>query len=188
MPVRHARPLHERRDEAIGHIDAEDALDVAMLYQTEAPRLRRWLGARVPHDRAADLVQAAFVRLLGLGYERLARLDQPRAYLTRIAGNLMRDDAKMAARRAVRLHVSAEDCVLPSPDPTMALEARDMLNRVHVAIETLPDRTREIFMAHRFEDLTYPEIAARLGVSVKTVEKHISLALRHLHRAAGHKA
>ncbi|MBB4633430.1 DNA-directed RNA polymerase specialized sigma24 family protein [Sphingosinicella soli] len=40
-------------------------------------------------------------------------------------------------------------------------------------------------MAHRFEELTYPEIAARMGVCVKTVEKHISLALRALHRELG---
>lgn len=188
MPVRQARPVQERRDEAVWQVDAEDIVDVTMLYETEAPRLRRWLHARVPHDRAADLVQAAFARLLGLGGERLARIDQPQAYLTRIAGNLMRDDAKMAVRRAACLHMSVEDCVLATADPTLALEARDMLKRANAAIEALPDRTREIFMAHRFEDLTYPQIAARLGVSVKTVEKHVSLALRHLHQAVERQA
>ena len=73
--------------------------------------------------------------------------------------------------------VDAEDVAL--------LEARDMLRRIEAAIGELPDRTREIFMAHRFEDLTYPEIARSMGISVKTVEKHISLALRELHRCVG---
>ncbi|WP_052223709.1 RNA polymerase sigma factor [Novosphingobium malaysiense] len=167
---------------------AGEPVDVSELYRSELPRLRGWLALRLPHDRAADLVQAAFARLLGLGSERIAKLDQPRAYLTRIAGNLVRDEARMAMRRARDLHVNADDYELAAADTVAALEARDMLVRVDAALQTLPDRTREIFMAHRFEEMTYPEIAARMGVSVKTVEKHISLALRHLHRSLGEGA
>lgn len=157
--------------------------DVASLYREEAPRLRRMFARRLSPERAADLVQGAFVRLLGLGPTRRGELQQPKAYLTRVAGNLLRDEAKFAFRRSDALHVSADDCDLATGDPHATLEARDMLRRIDAAIDLLPERTREIFMAHRFEDLTYPQIAQRLGVSVKTVEKHISAALQQLHRA-----
>ncbi|MCJ2180833.1 hypothetical protein [Novosphingobium album (ex Hu et al. 2023)] len=60
-------------------------------------------------------------------------LDQPRAYLTRIAGNLVRDEARMAVRHAQDLHVNADDCELAAPDPVAALEARDLLSRVNAA-------------------------------------------------------
>jgi RNA polymerase sigma-70 factor (ECF subfamily) len=162
---------------------AECEHDVARLYCEEAPRLRRMFARRLSPERAADLVQTAFARLMGLGPVRRSALDQPQAYLTRIAGNLLRDEARFSARRSDALHVSAEECVLATADPHAMLEARDMLRRVDAAIEGLPERTREIFMAHRFEELTYPQIAERSGISIKTVEKHISLALRQLHRA-----
>ncbi|ARS26973.1 RNA polymerase sigma factor [Sphingomonas sp. KC8] len=175
------------------HTDAGGAgaidVDVALLYREEAPRLRRLFGSRVRQsDKVADLIHTAFARLLGLDREKRVQLAEPRAYLTRIAVNLVRDEAKTAARRSEKLHVSADDCVLATPDPHAMLEARDMLHRVNAAISSLPDRTREIFMAHRFEDMTYPQIAERMGVSIKTVEKHISLALRELHRSLGSDA
>lgn len=157
--------------------------DLAHLYHTEAPRLRRMLTRRLSPDRAADLVQTTFLRVLGLGTARLSKLDQPQAYLTRVASNLMRDHAKSACRRSEALHVTVEACELSTGDPHARLEARDMLRRVDAALERLPERTREIFMAHRFEDLSYPQIAERMAVSIKTVEKHISLALKELHRS-----
>lgn len=164
-------------------------IDVALLYREETPRLRRLLGRHIRQsDRIADLVQTAFARLLGLDRRARKGLAEPRAYLTRIAVNLARDEAKTAARRSDRLHVSADDCLLSTGDPHAMLEARDMLHRVNIAISSLPDRTREIFMAHRFEDMTYLQIAERMGVSIKTVEKHISLALRELHRSLGRDA
>jgi RNA polymerase sigma-70 factor (ECF subfamily) len=112
----------------------------------------------------------------------VAELDQPRAYLGRVVENLANDDAKFAVRRSESFHEDLDHYEIAGVDPHAALEARDMLRRIEAAIPLLPDRTREIFMAHRFEDLTYVEIARHMGVSVKTVEKHISLALRALHR------
>ncbi|MBV1691385.1 sigma-70 family RNA polymerase sigma factor [Novosphingobium sp. G106] len=159
--------------------------DLALLYEIEAPRLRRRLTRYFSTEKAADLVQSAFVRLLRLGSERLDELENPRGYLARTADNLARDEVKFAARRNENRHVDADDCGLAGPDPLALLEARDMLRRIEVGIGELPDRTREIFMAHRFEELTYAEIAQRMGVSMRTVERHISIALFELHRCAG---
>lgn len=156
--------------------------DLLRLYEHEAPRMRRWLSSRYAPDKAADLVQTAFVRMLGLGAERFAALERPRAYLYRVADNLAHDHARSSS---FRLECQEDADHSSSEDPCAALEARDMLRRIEAAIPLLPDRTREIFMAHRFEDLTYDEIAKRLGISIKTVEMHISAALRELHRAVG---
>ncbi len=168
---------------AEGSAGAAHGNDIADLYENEAPRLRRRLARRVSPDKASDLVQTAFLRLLRLGSDRLAELDQPQAYMARVADNLAKDEAKLAARRSEGLHEDVDRCEIADSDPHAVLEARDMLRRIEAAIPLLPERTREIFMAHRFEDLTYLEIAQRMGISVKTVEKHISLALRALHRS-----
>lgn len=161
--------------------DGGDA-DIALLYEREAPRMRRRLLLRFAPEKAADIVQTAFERMLGLGADRLETLEQPRAYLYRIARNLACDLGKSAASRLEQQ--SEEDWAAPS-DPHAALEARDFLRRIEAAMAELPDRTREIFMAHRFENLTYGEIAARHAISISSVEKEIMRALRELHRAVG---
>lgn len=162
----------------------ESCEDIAQLYERDAARLRRRFGGRLCPDKAADIVQTIFVRLLGMGDARLRELDRPFAYLARAADNAARNDMSRAANR---LHddVDVAGLDLGAGDPHAALEARDHLRRIEAAIPSLPERTREIFLAHRFEGLTYAEIAERLEVSVKTVEKHISLALRALHSSIG---
>ena len=51
-------------------------------------------------------------------------------------------------------------------------------------ILALPERTRDVFMLHRFEQMSYPEIARAFGISVSAVEKHIIKALRRLTEAS----
>ena len=44
----------------------------------------------------------------------------------------------------------------------------------------MPERTRDIFVLHRFENISYGEIAMRMNISVSAVEKHIMKALKLL--------
>ena len=46
-------------------------------------------------------------------------------------------------------------------------------------------KCRKAFVLHRADGLTYPEIAAAMGISVKMVEKHISRALAECRVAVG---
>src|SRR3546814_5521257 len=63
------------------------------------------------------------------------------------------------------------------------VEARDVLNRVGAAMARLSPKTREIFMAHRLDGLSYKEIGEKTGLSVKGVEWHVSKAIAHIARA-----
>jgi RNA polymerase sigma factor (sigma-70 family) len=167
-----------RGDHALG---GPDEL-LAELYRSESPRLVRLLTRRTRNaDDAQDLVQDAFFRFARLRGQG-ALLERPQAYLRRIASNLVKDRAKSASRQAVALHVVADEEMLPGIDPHRILESRDMLRRLEVAIMRLRPRTREVFMAHRMEGLTYAEIAERTGLSVKGVEKQMSKALVQLDR------
>ena len=152
------------------------------LYRSESPRLVRILSRQTRNaDDAHDLMQDAFFRLARLGRQGTL-LERPQAYLRRIASNLLKDRAKSAARQSVALHVVADEESLPGVDPHRLLESRDMLRRLEAAIMRLRPRTREVFVAHRVEGLTYAEIAERTGLSVKGVEKQMSKALVQLDR------
>lgn len=152
------------------------------LYRTESPRLVRLVSRQMRSaDEAADIVQDAFLRL-ARSEGPPPTLERPRAYLHRIVTNLVRDRARSRARRAAFLHDAADEEALTAHDQQELLESRDMLRRLEAAILRLKPRTREIFVAHRIEGLTYAEIAARTGLSIKGVEKQMSKALVQLDR------
>jgi len=162
------------------HGDEEAFL--AELYRSESPKLIRILSRRTRcSDDADDLVQDIFFRFARMR-GRWASLGRPQAYLRRIAANLLRDRAKAHYRHSVSLHVAADEEMLPGVDQHRLLESRDMLRRLEAAMMRLRPRTREIFMAHRIDGLTYAEIAQRTGLSVKGVEKQMSKALAQLDR------
>jgi RNA polymerase sigma-70 factor (ECF subfamily) len=155
---------------------------IERLYRSEGPKLVRSLSRSAGGaEEAQDLVQEIFFRLSRMGRE-VAKLEKPRAYLWRIAANLARDRSREAVRKQYRLHLVADEESLAGADPTRLLETRDMLNRLESAIMRLRPRTREIFMAHRVEGLSYAEIAERTGIGVKGVEKQMSKALQQIDR------
>ena len=161
--------------------DGASALEI--LFREESPRLLRSLARRTANaDEARDLVQEIFCRLARLGSARLQSVDSPQAYLSRMATNLLRDRARIAARQRLNSQVPADEALLAGTDQQRLLEARDTLRSVEEAVLRLRPKTREIFMAHRVEGLSYAEIAQRTGLSVKGVEKQMSKAIAAIDR------
>lgn len=56
----------------------------------------------------------------------------------------------------------------------------DLISRIEKSIESLPPKRKEIFRLSREQGLKYKEIADELGISVKTVEAQMGLALKYL--------
>ncbi|WP_153800650.1 RNA polymerase sigma-70 factor [Foetidibacter luteolus] len=63
------------------------------------------------------------------------------------------------------------------------IESKSELALVMKAIETLPPVRRKVFEYSRFENLSHKEISSTLSISTKTVETHISKAIRHLRKS-----
>lgn len=161
---------------------SETRLWVHQLYQEHSPSLIRQLtrgtGCR---ELARDLVQETFVGLLKLAPASLARIEQPEAYLRRVSTNLLRKWGRTEARGEAARPVLAR-LADPLVDQVAVLESRDTLRRLELAISKLKPKTREIFIAHRLDGLSYAEIAARTGLSVKGVEKQMSKAIAKIDR------
>ncbi|GAB3691006.1 hypothetical protein GCM10027592_08720 [Spirosoma flavus] len=64
-----------------------------------------------------------------------------------------------------------------SQRPDQVLQFEEVFHRVEDLVESLPPQCRKVFMLSRFEGLKYQDIATELGISIKTVEVHISKAL-----------
>lgn len=61
-------------------------------------------------------------------------------------------------------------------------DRQEQLARMEAIMRRLPRLTREIFLAHRLDDMPYYEIARRTGLSVQQVERHIARAILALMR------
>jgi RNA polymerase sigma factor (sigma-70 family) len=144
------------------------------------PALRRFFSKRVGPTEADDLVQDVFLRLQARAAGE--ELENVERYLFRIANNVVVDRHRYEAIRAVS-YMDPSDAAFDLPDelsPERSLMARQALDQLSGAIRELPPRTREAFVFHRFEEMTYPAIARRMGISVTGVEKLIKRALAQL--------
>ena len=154
-----------------------------ILFRDQRMSLMRYFTRnRASEADAEDLAQEAFLRMAH-GDHGATAIAQPTAYLRQIGRNLMRDHATAPSRRHEFGSPEMVDEASSEANELIRLEARDRLRRVEAALGRLKPKTRNIFLAHRLDGMTYGEIAERTGLSVKGVEKQMSKAIAHLGRA-----
>ena len=71
---------------------------------------------------------------------------------------------------------------IASPDPQEQIEYKELQQIINRTLEKLPERRLHIFRLHHTEGKKYSEIASLLSLSVKTVEKEMTRALRTLRK------
>lgn len=147
-------------------------------YQWLCVRLRRHLDSSA---HAEDIAADTFVQLLSSpGVEPIR---QPRALLTTIAQRLMyqlwrRRDLERAYLDALKLD---EACEAPSPeDLAQMLEALEHIDQL---LDGLPAKVKATFLLSQVNGLTYPEIAAELGISQRSVSDYMTKAVNRCLRA-----
>ena len=128
-------------------------------------------------------MQDAFLRLLHMPDGQIIT---PEAWLARVARNLALNHLRRESRAGAAFAAEdPEDVASDRPGVEQVLISRQMLHRVLRAILDLPPRRREIFVMHRFQDLTYDQIAAQRGISRNTVMVQIVNALADLRQSLG---
>lgn len=145
-------------------------------YRSENRRLLRFFSGKVGWEAAPDLVQDAFTRVLRSG--SFERLDNPSAYLTRTARNLLIDRARRRMLEQSVIFPMDERRDAPiAPEQTWQIEVADLRRVYWQALRAMPRRTRRIFFMHRLRGMTYSEIADQFGISDQGVEYHMMRAL-----------
>lgn len=138
--------------------------------------LRRWPN----RPDVSDLRQEIYVRV----YEAAAksRPPVPRAFLFATAAHLLAD--RLRRRRVVAIDavgdIEALDVVVEEVSPERRVSAHEELRRLAQAIDLLPPKCREVVWMRRVDELPQKEVARRLGITEKSVEKHVMKGMKLL--------
>ena len=89
---------------------------------------------------------------------------------------------RMNAGKSSLLNLLAGQEVADQPPADDVVNSRQRLQALVKAVEDLPEKTQQAFRLHKLEGLSHAETARRMNISVSTVEKHISSALKTLTR------
>lgn len=148
-----------------------------------APLLRFFSSRESDRSVAEDMVQQVFERLVQRG--EIDSIDNARGYIFAIAQSVFADHVRKIGTRRVHAHDEFDESLHGGVDfsPEYVLDKRERLARAMEILQGLPERSRVIFVLRRLEGVKYQEIAARLGISVSAVEKHMERAIAQL--AAG---
>jgi RNA polymerase sigma-70 factor (ECF subfamily) len=137
-------------------------------------RLARQLGSS---DLAGDAIQDTWLLLSRT--KALGAVRSPLGYLYRIALNAARDrliaDRRYLTAAEIDSYLNMAD---DRPDPANVVEARSELRELVRRINELPLRRRQILIAARLDRVPQRDIAARLGISLSSVEKELKLAFQ----------
>ena len=151
----------------------------AILVHEEA-LLRYLLRSWPQRDEVHDLRQEIYTRVYEAAGKALPQ--QPKAFLFASARHLMADRARRA--RVVSIEPMGDfepsHVLVDEVSPERWCGGRQALKRLADAFDRLPDRCREVVWLRRVEELSQKDVALRLGISEKTVEKHIAKGMRLL--------
>lgn len=138
-------------------------------------RLTRRLGSP---DLASEALNETYLRLSGM--REIGPVRNPKAYLFRIALNIASDRRRAEKRRLTADEVdSLLEIPDDRPDAARVIEDRSEVELLKRAIAELPERRRRVLMLSRIDGLPNREIAALLGVTVRTVETDLKQAVEH---------
>lgn len=131
-------------------------------------------------EQAEDLTQEAF--MIVWGKRDSLKPEKAKSFLYTIATNLFLNQVK---HQKVVLKFQRQPFSTTSNEtPQFLMEENEFHQQLENAISRLPEKARMVFLMNRIDKLTYREIAERLELSEKTIEKRMTKALKELRKVS----
>ena len=128
-------------------------------------------------EMAQDVAQDIFLKVW-LNRDGLSEEKSIKSLVYTMARNAAINHLKQTAQKIGDIG----DYVITSSETTDKVEADSLQSYLLFKIAQMPEKRRKIFMMSRYDCMKNKDIAVQLGISVRTVEKHIELALKDLNR------
>lgn len=144
-------------------------------------RLRAFIASRTSKtNEIDDIVQESFLRLHSICQDRA--IDNPLGYLYRIAINIIIDHSRQRSPLASSVDIDgvAESHLAIHPSQEHGRCLADLEHAYHAALAELSPRCAEVFNLRRHCKMTTPDVAARLSITTRMVQKHMVIAMAHL--------
>lgn len=132
---------------------------------------------------AEDAVQESFLRLWKNC--RAVPPDKAKSYLYTVANHLFLDDTRRQQVAFKFMQYAGNAVPAGGPAADQELESKELQDKLEMALAQLSEGQRSVFLMNRVDNMTYAEIAERLGLSVKAVEKRMHGALVALRQCFG---
>lgn len=162
-----------------------DKEKISRLYRESYSDLFSFLLSRLSdRQEAQDLVQEAYLRLLRV--DRDDFVQQPRAYLYRIATNLVYE-FRMKHKRGALGHTSSAKSVdefVAADNPELVAERQAAMHKLENVLEHQPPLYRAVLLMRKRDGMSHAEIAEKLSVSVHTVHKYLTRAVEACRKAS----
>ena len=140
------------------------------------PAMRRWLGKVASDFDADDIVQEVYAKLA----RHRTEIVNVRAYMFAAARNTVID--QLQKRQVVNIVTVADLETLPVADEKSSFEqeliGREELVMLQAAIADLPEQCRKVLTLRKLNGLSQRDVAAALGLSESTIEKHVAAGIR----------
>jgi len=129
---------------------------------------------------AQDIVQEVFIKL----WDKREILNEHlsfKSFLFTIAHNTTIDlIRKRVKEKDFVAMVKSKQIPLNSNSDNLQLEFEELQKKLNNTVENLPERQKQVYTLSRNEELSYKEIAIKMGISVNTVENHMVKALKFI--------
>jgi RNA polymerase sigma factor (sigma-70 family) len=163
-------------------VSPEGARELQALALQFGPALRRYFQKKVGAADADDLVQEVFLSLQIRGAD--ADIENIEGYLFRVAANaVIQHNRRPGWDWASHLDLDDLDAMADDVSPERVLLGKEAVEKVVAALDDLPPRAAQAFFLHRFEEMTYTAIAARMKITNSSVERLMKRALKRLGKA-----
>ncbi len=142
------------------------------------PMLRSWLNSRFPrYIDVDDVIQEAYVKVLAS--QKKGHIRAPKAFLFATARNHALNKVRASAIRGENQVLEFDDCEIIDSRAGVAetISRNQELEILTKAIQSLPDRCRQIFTLRKVYGMPQREIAKKLGISARTVNTQISIGV-----------
>lgn len=166
--------------------NSRDDARLKLLYERHWTELCRYIGATFgagPPD-PQDVAQSAFARYMTMNNQDV--VDNPRAFLYTTARNIALDfnrHLKHANRHCQAAAQNESMAQIDECSPERIMLARERARILATVVRQLPRRQRQALLLNRLHDLSYGEIAARIGSSKSDVSRQIARALETIEAA-----
>jgi len=148
------------------------------LFRKYFPALMGFAGKFLSNeDDAREVVHSVFIRL----WEKKEQIDSTTSLKSYLFTSVHNRSLNMIRDRKKFSETEIPD-MAGDVDVSSQIEAMELEEKIREAIDTLPEKCREIFELSRFEGMKYADIADKLNISVKTVENQMSKALKVLRK------